>query len=148
MPSHIDTSPQAVARVLRELVDELPADCGPEDEAYDSPERSAYRAEVNALADALDALQDDKCQRCGADPANPDTPCTIENGLCAYCTDHPDALPTVTWEERGDRASLAVVNLIGAWTDANGREERVATRRAIGDAALRAAFPELAPSDD
>lgn len=34
-------------------------------------------------------MQNDICKRCGADPTNPDTPCTIENGLCAYCTDHP-----------------------------------------------------------
>jgi hypothetical protein len=56
-----------------------------------------------------------------------------------------DALPSVTWEERVERASLAAVNLIGAWTDADGREERVSTRRAIGDAALRAGFSEYAP---
>lgn len=58
------------------------------------------------------------------------------------------AEPSPTWKFRLGFASVAIVNNLTRLADANTPEERREARLYVADKALRAAFPELAPSTE
>jgi hypothetical protein len=125
-PSHPDTSPQAIARVLREAIEELEP-CA-EGFGWLTLER------MTALADALDATPQ-RCTRCHGWHSAPWDTCDV-----VPLADALDRQPApMTWEERVERVAMAIEE-----TDYAEQSEY----STIADAALRAGAPELAPSDD
>ena len=118
-----DTSPKAVARVLRDLLAQIDR-MAPTLEEYDyTPEECAGKA----LADALDAA-----------PAVSHTPLL-------------GALTKDEWAARVERGAIRLAldsRFPGAEWPLNFSETDRRIFSLQSDAALRASFPELAPADD
>lgn len=123
-----DTSPQAVARVIRDLLAQI------DDLAPNAWDYTPAELQARALADALDALPTKHAADCNA---------ILFNGPLGKCS---CAQSAVAWRERGKLAAEALKDWTHADKDGNPRVS--GSPSAVTNVALRAAFPELAPSDD